>query len=58
MVYALDEDELAVLAGSGGELILQLPSRQVFAAGSPAVEVSGPHLHDAAAAVHRGFWTT
>jgi hypothetical protein len=30
----------------------------VFAAGSPAVEVSGPHLHDAAAAVHQGFWTT
>jgi tRNA(Arg) A34 adenosine deaminase TadA len=56
VVYALGEDELAVLV-EGGELILQLPSRQVFAAGSPAVEVSGPHLHDAAAAVHRGFWT-
>jgi tRNA(Arg) A34 adenosine deaminase TadA len=56
VVYALGEDELAVLAGSGGELILQLPSRQVFAAGSPPVEVSGPHLHDAAAAVHQGFW--
>jgi tRNA(Arg) A34 adenosine deaminase TadA len=57
VVYALGEDELAVLAGSGGELILQLPSRQVFAAGSPAVEVSGPHLHEAAAAIHQGFWT-
>jgi tRNA(Arg) A34 adenosine deaminase TadA len=56
VVYALGEDELAVLV-EGGELILQLPSRQVFAAGSPAVEVSGPHLHDAAAAVHAGFWT-
>jgi tRNA(Arg) A34 adenosine deaminase TadA len=57
VVYALGEDELAVLAGGGGELLLQLPSRQVFAAGSPAVEVSGPHLHDAAAAVHQGFWS-
>lgn len=55
VVYALGEDELAVLAG--GEPLLQLPSRQVFAAGSPVVDVSGPHLHDAAAAVHRGFWT-
>jgi tRNA(Arg) A34 adenosine deaminase TadA len=57
VVYALGEDELAVLAGNGGGLLLQLPSRQVFAAGSPAVEVSGPHLHDAAAAVHEGFWS-
>jgi tRNA(Arg) A34 adenosine deaminase TadA len=57
VVYALGEDELAVVAGSGGELLLQLPSRQVFAAGSPAVEVSGPHLHEAAAAVHQDFWT-
>ena len=57
VVYALGEDELAVLAGGGGQLILQLPSRQVFAAGSTAVEVSGPHLRDAAAAVHQDFWT-
>jgi tRNA(Arg) A34 adenosine deaminase TadA len=56
VIYALGEDELAVLAGGGGELILQLPSRQVFAAGSAAVEVSGPHLHDAAATVHQDFW--
>jgi tRNA(Arg) A34 adenosine deaminase TadA len=53
VVYALGEDELVVLAEGG----LQLPSRQVFAAGSPTVEVSGPHLRDAAAAVHQGFWT-
>jgi tRNA(Arg) A34 adenosine deaminase TadA len=57
VVYALGEDELAVLAGGSGELVLQLPSRQVFAAGSPKVEVSGPHLHDPAAAVHKNFWT-
>jgi tRNA(Arg) A34 adenosine deaminase TadA len=57
VVYALAEDELAILAEGGGEPILQLPSRRVFAAGSPTVEVSGPHLHDAAAAVHEGFWT-
>lgn len=55
--YALGEDELAVLTGGGDELILRLPSRTVFAAGSVRVEVSGPHLHDAAAAVHKGFWT-
>jgi tRNA(Arg) A34 adenosine deaminase TadA len=59
VVYALGEDELAVLAGDGqdGQLVLQLPSRQVFAAGSPVVKASGPHLHDAAVAVHQDFWT-
>jgi tRNA(Arg) A34 adenosine deaminase TadA len=57
VVYALGEDELAVLVGDSSELVLQLPSRQVFAAGSPKVEVSGPHLYDEAAAVHRDFWT-
>ena len=57
VVFALGEDELAVLAGGGGAFLLQLPSRQVFAAGSTAVEVSGPHLRDAAAAVHQDFWT-
>ncbi|MFF8311375.1 cytidine/deoxycytidylate deaminase family protein [Streptomyces lydicus] len=29
---------------------------KVFAAGSPVVEVSGPHLFEQAAAVHAGFW--
>ncbi|MEU1179045.1 deaminase [Streptomyces sp. NPDC005820] len=57
VVYALGEDELAVLVGGSSELVLQLPSRQVFAAGSPKVEVSGPHLHGAGAAVHKDFWT-
>jgi tRNA(Arg) A34 adenosine deaminase TadA len=58
VVYALGEDELCVLAGAGGEHpLLALPSRQVFAHGSPVVEVAGPFLHDEAAAVHADFWT-
>ncbi|MFJ2766557.1 nucleoside deaminase [Streptomyces sp. NPDC087300] len=58
VVYALGEDELCVLAGVGGDHpLLALPSRQVFAHGSPVVEVSGPFLHEEAAAVHADFWS-
>jgi hypothetical protein len=48
----------ALTAGQLATAILYTSTEPVFAAGSPAVEVSGPHLHDAAAAVHQGFWTT
>jgi tRNA(Arg) A34 adenosine deaminase TadA len=56
VVYAFGSDELAALVGGGSELTLHLSSRDVFAAGSPEVQVSGPHLHDRARAVHEGFW--
>lgn len=56
VVYALGSDELAVLAGGGSEPTLHLRSRDVFAGGAPAVEVSGPHLGERARAVHEGFW--
>ncbi|MEV3933536.1 MULTISPECIES: hypothetical protein [unclassified Streptomyces] len=36
---------------------MALPCRTVLAAGQRTVEVSGPYLHAAAAAVHEGFWT-
>ena len=57
MVYALSGTGLIALAESeDGGRELDLPSREVFARGIPVVEVSGPHLEDAAAAPHRGFW--
>ncbi|AIY15894.1 nucleoside deaminase [Pimelobacter simplex] len=56
VVYALGSDELTRLAGDGTEPTLHLGSRAVFAAGTPGVEVSGPHLPDRARAVHEGFW--
>ncbi|MEZ0090227.1 nucleoside deaminase [Streptacidiphilus sp. EB129] len=57
MVYALAATELNLLAAvDPGEPLLDLPCRQVFAAGGNTVEVSGPYLHDEAAAVHAGYW--
>lgn len=58
VVYALGEDELLALTGADEENpTMALPCRTVLAAGQRAVEVSGPHLHERAAAVHAGFWT-
>ncbi|MBO1414908.1 nucleoside deaminase [Streptomyces sp. FH025] len=57
VVYALAASELNVLAGvDPEEPLLDLPCRQVFAAGGNTVEVSGPYLHTEAAAVHAGYW--
>lgn len=57
VVYALAATRLNVLAGAKpGEPLLDLPCRQVFAAGGGTVAVSGPHLDDEAAAVHAGYW--
>ncbi|MEV0007110.1 nucleoside deaminase [Streptomyces sp. NPDC051840] len=58
VVYALGEDELLALTGADEENpTMALPCRTVLAAGQRTVEVSGPHLYEAAAAVHAGFWT-
>ena len=54
VVYGLGGDDLAVLAAGGSEHTLHLSSRDVFAGGSPQVEVSGPHLRERARAVHEG----
>lgn len=57
VVYALAATELNVLAGvDPDEPLLDLPCRQIFAAGGSTVEVSGPHLYEEAAAVHLGYW--
>ncbi len=57
VVYALDATQLhGIVAQDPNEIVLDLPCRTVFAAGGDTVEVSGPHLHDEAAAVHVGFW--
>lgn len=57
VVYALGADELTELVeGISDEPTLRLPCREVLARGGRAIEVSGPHLTDEAAAVHEGFW--
>ncbi|MEU9044917.1 MULTISPECIES: nucleoside deaminase [unclassified Kitasatospora] len=57
VVYALSATELNAIAGvDPEEPVLDLPCRQVFAAGGNTVEVSGPHLPEEAAAVHTGYW--
>lgn len=35
---------------------MDLPCRQVFAAGQRPIAVEGPALEDEAEAPHRGFW--
>lgn len=57
MVYALPEESLiAIVAPLSIEPTLDLPSRDVFAAGGGTVIVAGPALEAEAAAVHEGFW--
>lgn len=54
VVYALSGRALIDLAGPGDDL--DLPSREVFARGGRSTSVSGPHLEEEAAEMHRGFW--
>ncbi len=57
VVYALPEEALYALTGDHPENpTLALPTRTVLAAGSRAIDVSGPHLEKEAAASHEGFW--
>ena len=57
VVFALPESELLHFTGGDPRNpTLALPSRQVFAAGSRAVTVSGPHDIPGARDVHEGFW--
>ncbi len=57
VVYALPEQQLAAMVPEqDGEPTMDLPCRDVFAAGGSTVHVAGPALLDEAAAVHDGFW--
>lgn len=57
LVYGLSESRLKALIGPNPEnLTMDLPCRQVFAAGQRAIAIEGPMLEDEAEAPHRGFW--
>ena len=57
LVYGLGESRLKAITGNHPENpTLDLPCRDVFAAGQRAVTVVGPMLEDEAAAPHKDFW--
>lgn len=59
VVYGLSERRLKALIGPHPEnLTLDLPCREVFAAGQRTVDVIGPLLEDEAEAAHIGFWNS
>jgi tRNA(Arg) A34 adenosine deaminase TadA len=58
VVYGLSETRLRRLTGDHPENpTLDLPCREVFAAGQRKVEVLGPALEDEAEQVHHGVWS-
>jgi tRNA(Arg) A34 adenosine deaminase TadA len=61
LAYGLSEARLLELTGNHAENpTLNLPSREVFAAGQKAVSVTGPvpAVEAEVAALHRSFWPT
>jgi tRNA(Arg) A34 adenosine deaminase TadA len=57
LVYGQSEAHLKAMTGDHDENpTLDLPCRQVFAAGQRPTEIIGPILEDEAAAVQIGFW--
>ena len=54
VVFGLSEKGLYQITGPAE--MLSLPSRQLFAQGSKAIEVIGPLLESEARQVHLGFW--
>ena len=57
VVYGLSERRLKEITGAHAENpTLDLPCRDVFAAGQRRVEVVGPMLEDEGAALHEGVW--
>lgn len=57
VVFGLSEKRLKAMIGPHPEnLTMDLPCRDVFAAGQRAVRVEGPLLEDEAAVAHHGFW--
>ncbi|WP_159591087.1 nucleoside deaminase [Chelativorans xinjiangense] len=58
VVHGMSEKALKELIGPDPEnLTMDLPCRDVFAAGQRQVEVIGPLLAEESAKVHKGFWT-
>ena len=59
VVHGLSEKALKRLIGPDPEnLTMDMPCRDVFAAGQRQVVVVGPLLDEESAAVHEGFWIT
>ena len=57
VVHGMSEKALKALIGPHPEnLTLDLPCREVFAAGQREVEVIGPLLAEESAKAHEGFW--
>jgi tRNA(Arg) A34 adenosine deaminase TadA len=57
VIYGQSEKSLKEITGDHPENpTLDLPCREVFAAGQRKVEVVGPLLEDEAAEIQRGFW--
>ncbi len=57
VVYGLSESRLKTITGDHPENpTLDLPCREVFAAGQRQVEVVGPLLEDEGAELHEGVW--
>lgn len=58
VVHGMSEKALKDLIGPHPEnLTMDMPCRDVFAAGQRTVKVVGPLLEDESAVVHNGFWT-
>ena len=58
VVYGLAESALREMTGAHPENpTLTLPCRDVLAAGSRAITVTGPLLEEESAAPHQGFWS-
>jgi tRNA(Arg) A34 adenosine deaminase TadA len=57
LVFGLGEQRLKAITGAHPENpTLDMPCRNVFAAGQKTIEVVGPLLEDEAAALHENFW--
>lgn len=58
LVYGLGEQRLKAITGAHPENpTLDMPCRNVFAAGQKVIDVIGPLLEDEAAAQHETFWS-
>jgi tRNA(Arg) A34 adenosine deaminase TadA len=57
LVFGLGEKRLKAVTGAHPENpTLDMPCRDIFAAGQKTIEVIGPMLEDEAAAQHENFW--
>jgi len=57
VVFGLSQEQIHSISNDNPEnMQLAISSREIFARGDHAVEVSGPHLPKESSAVHDGFW--